>query len=389
MKLFIILSFFALLTGCNKNEVIPSREVNEDVISDLVFKAVSGDMQANDYLSNIIDVSLPLSDNYNYSKVERFTTAGGNLIFTLLLENKNPIYNRFAVYDSAMNLLLVDKSLTGNLSLTSLTNGKLFFIALNEKFISKDTLQIERISLYNFERLNKLSFRTITTLTTPKNYYTQTISELNEERIVTTLGSRVRSGISGKGNVFSFSSIQKKYLSNEDIFTEFVKNEIANYSAFVKTKQITDEKSALESAGIYEEADTLSEAGNAGKKYFYSLTLTEGWREVKGTISENLNTNMQGRKYINNSLGAYFAVVEIPDNDLSENFINHSLDNVVEGKYRVRYSDKITAGKKYLQFFEYSCGSKRYLLFFEVPRSTFTQSSEIYEDIINSFNINC
>jgi hypothetical protein len=133
----------------------------------------------------------------------------------------------------------------------------------------------------------------------------------------------------------------------------------------------------------------LSEAGNAGKKYFYSLTLTEGWREVKGTISENLNTNMQGRKYINNSLGAYFAVVEIPDNDLSENFINHSLDNVVEGKYRVRYSDKITAGKKYLQFFEYSCGSKRYLLFFEVPRSTFTQSSEIYEDIINSFNINC
>ncbi len=382
-----------LASGCGlfNNNKEASMPANSGDIKTMVLKAINGDKTSNNLLSNLIDLQLPVLNDYNKITVDSARTFGGKKFYFIVLTFPNPVYNRFAIYDTTLRAYLIDKSLNGNVSFGTeeLNNKRLF--ELTENFISKDVLELQRISLYQiFDTTANLVFRTYAKLKTPTNVFTQTLSEISEDRIKTLLGSSKKSIIQNKADVFVYNPAQKKYVSQDSVFDNFVKAQVIGFKYKTELPAITDEKSALASTGINSIPDTIKTTSNTRDSQGFTLTLTGNWNTLRNfMIDDLLNKKFQGTRYINEVIGASISVIMIPSGDSAEIYTDYKLPNVKEGKYRVRYSDKILLRKDFLQYFEYSCGTKKYMVILRASKYTYDEYKTIYENIINSFTIDC
>lgn len=387
--LFLLLISLEFIS-CNKQDDLYSPRYTEDQLRSFVYDAVRGDKNANDTLAGLIDYSLPVNEKFNNLDIKKITSSMGKQFFTVLLEYPNPVYNRLAIYDSALNPVLVDKSINGKLSLSFRTFNNNSFIELKEEFLSKDVLELSRLTLYSLDTTASIAFRCFSRLITPRNSFYQTISEISNDRIRTDITSLKSSNTNGKSDIFTFDYKLKMYKSNENIFDSIVRNEINQITKTVERPEITDERSALQSAGIITDGDTITNTSNNKPKQGFSITLTEGWKELTNiNINAYSKRNLQGSKYENSELGAKFFIAQIGDTENAEDYFEYNFLNVYEGRYKVRFTDKIETTKYFIQFFEFSCGSKRYVLIFESSKYTYDQYKKIYEDITNSFSMDC
>src|ERR1035437_716100 len=130
MYKFIILTIISLLfIGCNKTIRKEQRSsLTENILKEIVIKAINGERLYNDSLGGLIDYSLPQNSNFNAIKIERIITPVNKTFFALLIEYPNPVYNRFAVYDAALHLILMDKSLNGKIGLKTFNINNRQFI---------------------------------------------------------------------------------------------------------------------------------------------------------------------------------------------------------------------------------------------------------------------
>ena len=387
-KLFILFSFLLLTVGCNNSSREHSKpQLNEIKLKEFAAFAINGERNYNDTLSGLIDYSLPVNSNFNDLKIDRIFTPLNKTLFTILIEYPNPAYNRFAVYDSSLNLLLLDKSLNGILSMKTKTINNLFFIEIDESFLSKDVLNLNRVSLYKADSIVTLSFRDYTLLTTSDNQYYQKISEITPERIRTDLSSNRTSFISNKSAIFAFDNSIKKYLNTDQIFFNFIKSKVNNITRTSTKPEIIDEKSVMQSIGITKDADTITTASNVSSKAGYYLTLTDGWKEIHDISQTGLPDVLRGTKYYHPESGASLFIAAIPANDSAETFVKSTLGHIVQGKYRVRSSDKVEQGKYFVQYFEISFNNSKFFIIFEASKYTYETYKSMYADIINSFAI--
>jgi hypothetical protein len=156
-------------------------KINSAYIERLVQAAIDSNISSNNELAGLIDYSLPLNKNYNSLKIDSIKINSGEVFYFVLLEHPNPVYNVFAVYDTSLSLLLLDKSLNGNLSAEAVTLSGKQFVKVNEGFISKDVLVLNRLSLYKPDSSKiSLVFRTHTKLAKPDIEYFQEVKELND-----------------------------------------------------------------------------------------------------------------------------------------------------------------------------------------------------------------
>jgi len=389
MSKFIIIAFFILFAaGCNNTvKKTPKPQLNENKLKEFAAYAINGNRNYNDTLSGLIDYSLPVNSNFNDLKIERVHTPLNKTFFTILIEYPNPAYNRFAVYDSSLNLLLLDKSLNGILRMKTLTTNSLFLIEIDESFLSKDVLGLNRVSLYKVDSAVTLCFREFTSLISSENQYFQKISEISPERIRTDLSSKKTSFVSEKSEIFTYDNSLKKYISVDQIFFNFIKDKVNSIKRTSDHPEITDEKSVLQSIGITKDADTIKSASNISTKAGYSLTLTDGWKEIRRVSQVGLPDKLVGTKYYHPESGASIFIAPISVNDSAEYYVNAKLGRVIQGKYKVRTSEKIEQGKYIIQYFELSFDSSRYLLIFEASKYTYDKFKNMYSDIINSFAI--
>ena len=387
-KLIIITFFILYFAGCNYSaKDYPKPQLTENKLKEFAAFAINGERNYNDTLSGLIDYSLPVNSNFNDLKIDKIHTPLNKNIFSILVEYPNPAYNRFAVYDSSLNLLLMDKSLNGVLRMKTITINNLFLIEVDESFLSKDVIGLNRVSLYKVDSLVNLCFREYTCMTSNDNKYFQNISEITPDRIRTDLSSNKSSFISNKSEIFTYNITLKKYLSPDQIFFSFIKDKVNSIIRTSDRPEITDEKSVLQSIGITKDADTIKTASNISAKAGYSLTLTEGWREIRDVSQIGLSDKLRGSKYYHQESGASIFVAPISINDSAETYVKTKLDHIVQGKYKVRTSDKIEQGKYFIQYFELSFESVRYLLIFETSKYTYDNFKAMYTDIINSFEI--
>ena len=391
MHKLIILTLLSLLVfGCEKAiKERPKPSLSKNSLREIAVNAINGERIYNDSLSGLIDYSMPLNSNFNNLKVERFVTPANKTFFSLLLEYPNPVYNRFAVYDSALNLILMDRSLNGRIGMKTFNVNDRQFIEIDESFLSKDVLELNRVSLYRADSTITLGFRTFTKFTTPTNEYYQIITEISLDRIKTNLASIKRSLISDKSEIFTFDNYQKKYLSPDHTFINFIKKQIAGFKRAAEKPEITNESSVLQSIGITKDADTVRNASNISGKSGYYLTMDEGWKEISDIGLDGFADRLRGNKYYNPLMGTNIFIAQIPGGDSAEVFVKTGFHNVKQGKYRVRYTDKIEQRKFYVQYFEFSCGERKYLMIFEASKYTYEKYKASYQDIINSFVIEC
>ncbi len=389
----ILFVFLFLISGCslfNKFKETSKVYYSTD-IKNLIQQSISGDTIANKNLGNFTDLNLPVNTDFNNFSFDSVRINSGKKYFLVLISFPSPIYNRFAVYDSTLRLYLLDKSLNGYLDDSVLEMNKQKIIRVSENFISKDTLKVNRISLFLIsDTTAKLIFRTFTKLVEPKNEFTQSIIELNSDRIRTEMESTKESEISSKADVFLFNYSKSKYISSNNIFDNFVINQIQNFNLKPEKPEITDLKSFYASVGIDIDADTLKTTSNTKDRLGYTLTLPDNWRTIRNlSITDYLKNATAGTKYVNDEIGSSISVIMIPPEDSAEMYVNYKLNFETNGKYKVRYSDKIPMRKDFVQFFEFSCSSSKFLLILTASKYTYDTYKQIFQSIINSFTIDC
>jgi type VI protein secretion system component Hcp len=383
-SLYVIFILSILLSSCEPS--VRKTQLTLDLAP--VVENVMAGKDTTSKLTVLRDGEIPPAGYPNLVKTDTITVLGRKY-YIVLAEYPDPVYNRFAIIDTSYNVLLVDKSLNGNISESRFETADINYIKLEENFISKEVLDLKRVSFYEVDDKGKagLVFRTFTELKEPDALYKQELTLIGPEEIHTKIYG-TRKGISKLNEVedtFRFDTGIRKYMSQDYTFDSFVFSEVRNYKSQSSKPEIVSRDSYLKQLGI-----DVPETTTEHKLGSFSMPLSSEWNEVKDIkITVVLKKPMLGTKYINNHYGAEISVINIPANDSAENFINYKLENVSAGNYRVRFSDKISAGKYFYQFFEYSCGTEKFLLILQTLKSTYDNYKSDYQNLINSFSMDC
>jgi hypothetical protein len=388
MKKYITLIFISAMlnAGCSLDEGQSSSDFNSDSIAKLASDAAEGDSSANVRLSGIIDLSIPPSRSYNKIEVDSIQTKTGKTFYYLLIQNANPIYNCFAVYDSTLKAYLIDRSLNGNLFAEAFQVDGYNSIKILENFLSKDTLQLQQLSLYTLsDTAVRLSARFFTQLRSPDNSYFQKIISVSNNEIRTEISSaKPSASLNAKEDVFYFDITTEKFESQNNHLNNFIFSYIKNFNKNLNKPEIENEKDALMSAGF------ISGAGNVFEKAGYVLTLSDDWTEFRNvSFTKNFLKPAEGFRYSNTKLNASISIIPLSPSDSAEQIINFEFTNNSQGKYLVRFSERIEKSDKYYRYFEYSCGEKKYLLILEAAKPSYEVFKEIFNSIINSFYFEC
>lgn len=240
MKHLIPVILLIIISGCEQKNSGTSEEVNETIFKSLVASAVDSNITANNKLSNLVDY--PAVNKIDYNSINSGSIVINDVTYYYaLLENPNPLFNRFAVYDSMLTPMLLDKSLNGNIFLDNIKAGEKDFIRINESYLSKDTLVLNRLTLYLINDSGvSLSFKTHTRFSKPETEYFQDIVEISDTLIRTKIKSSNRSAINNNEDNFVFDSALNNYSSSQNIFDNFVKKEIEDFSFGIVKQQIAD-----------------------------------------------------------------------------------------------------------------------------------------------------
>lgn len=388
-NLFIILFAVLFLYSCSeKPKEEEPEKINGKILSKLSEDALWGSEIANHRLSGLVKPDTPTPDKYNQLKIDSVVTKEGVKYYSILIEYPNPIHNVLAVYDEKLLLYLLDNSLNGNI-VTEWKNisGKLYLIA-SENFVSKDILKLSRISLYTM--INGkfyLVFNSFTKLDKAGKVYQQSIENFEDNKVITRLTSNQKTKSNNIKDTFNFNSSENKYISEKDVFTKFVLNEI-------KSAKWSIEKPELKLETIKKKEQTTKQKQTteytAAKLKGYQITLNDDWNNPIGiSVTDHLISRLEGVRYINEKIGATITIIQLPEGSTASQFVKYKFGNPTKGDYRVRSTEIIDQGKNFIQFFEHSCANKTFILLLQTPKYTHDKNKPIYDEITTSFFIEC
>ena len=359
------------LYGCG----FGGKEVDSSELRSLITEAITGDQDAIETLNGLIDSKHVGKNDYNELKVDGFK-LNDRQYFSVLLEYPDPKFNLFAIYDSELNFYLLDKSLNGNISVEWATSGSRLFVFLQERFLTKDILTLDRLSIYEvFDETASLIYRSLSRFAEGNEICYQTVELIGRTSIVTKVSGLKDKAINNQADTFYFNSDTKKYLSKWNLFNKYVKQQIREFSWISTKPEIPSE--------ILDDQNILIRQG-------YQIALGEGWEEIPYfTENKILLKSLSGTKFSNKSLNSSFIVVEIPYGDDAENYSPYSFDNPTMGDYKIRKTAFYESGNSYYQIIEHSCGDKKFLLLFESAKTVYMQKKNIFDQIVRSFTIKC
>lgn len=373
------LVFIFIATSCSDKTKIPeSGIVDGNMLQSLVTEAVSGSIGANRLLSGLTDGDVSGRRDFNQVKIDSFY-LDGRTFFSVIVECTNPALNLFAVYDQYLEFYLLDKSLNGNITGKWKKLDDKNLILVSEKFISKDHLKLERLSMYYVDGLSaELRFRSLNKFEKDRKEYFQTVTSISDEYIITTITGSSQDGLTSRRDTFYCNTISGDYLSLNNYFSSFVKNQIEDYEFEPVNPQLI---SMTETTGM---------PRLAKDKKGFSIGASTDWKEINNfVVRRGLEKPFAGYSYFNESLGATLSVIKLPDGSFTEQFINVIFGDASGGNYIVRSTEMFERGRKYVQYVEHNCKGQRYLLIFEAPKHTYEESKVVYDTIIYSFRIDC
>jgi hypothetical protein len=231
MKVLIAITLFALSLeiGCSKNKIVEPVYLDGQSLHTLVLKAANDYKPANDSLSGLFDLGMIENNLYSSIKIDSFY-SGTKKYFTLVIEYPNPLFNRFAIYDTLSNCYLIDKSLNGKLTLEVLGIRDFSFIKMLEEYALHDSLLLKRLSFYSkISDSISLVYRSFAELKTNKLQINQTITLITPDSLKTqfTLPKKYKSKFTG--DTFFFDTQNKKFVSRRTAFDSLVYKEISTF----------------------------------------------------------------------------------------------------------------------------------------------------------------
>jgi hypothetical protein len=219
----IILIITFVITCCSSNKI---EQVNSFTLHQLINKALTGDAEANSYLKGLFSYKHINKTEYYQLSIDSFQ-IDTKKYYSVLLEYPDPMLNLFAIYDNRLNLYLIDKSLNGNLSDEWIQIGARNFCFVQEKFLTKDILNLDRLSIYEIKNDSvNLIYRSLSRFVERNDIATQTIELVTPQFIVTKLSGLQDRSINDEPDTFYFNSGAKEYLSKLNLFNNYVKKRI-------------------------------------------------------------------------------------------------------------------------------------------------------------------
>jgi hypothetical protein len=371
MKILSIIIFFLILFGCASNE----SNLNSTKLQSLVLSALKGDQKANQQLSGLIDKIHYKRMDFNQLSIDS-SYMNHKYFYSILLEYPEPALNLFAIYDETERFYLLDKSLNGNITVEWAQQDIKNFCFVQERFLTKDVLSIDRFSMYLVEDTTaKLIYRELSRLVKDKDTVSHSVINISNDKIVTRINSKMNLNIDNISDTFYYNKISNKYVSNKNLFNDFVKREVHDFRWIPIKPQLV--------SNIFNKGTVLSGEG-------YQISLDATWIKISEyQQTKYLSNSLIGENYVHESLGAVIAILKIPPNKKAEDYCNYKFGKQTEGKYKMRSTALRKLGNNVFQIFEHFCGKERFLLVFECKNSSYELNKDLFEDIINSFFIEC
>ena len=371
----ILISILTLLAltfyGCGFGD----KEVDSSKLRTLITEAIAGDKDANEALNGLLSSKHAGKSDYNQLNIDGFK-LNDKQYYSVLLEYADPTLNLFAIYDNELNFYLLDKSLNGNLSVEWATSGSRLFVFLQERFLTKDVLSLDRLSIYEvFDETASLVYRSFSRFLEGNDISYQTVVVITKAYIATKVSGLKDKAIDNQTDTFYFDNHAKKYLSKWNLFNKYVKQQIREFSWVTIKPQIQSD--------ILENGNTLTRQG-------YQISLGPDWEEIPSYKEDKLLLkSMVGTKFINRSFNSSFTILEIPKGENAEKYSPYNFEKPTIGDYQIRATAIYDSGTNYSQILEHSCGEKKFLLLFECPKTIYKQQKKIFDQIISSFTIKC
>ncbi len=153
-KLKIIPLFCAVIPliafyGCGKPDpVFKVKKTSGSEIIALFDAYINGDEKAESRLRDPFELNILDAKFYRKAEIDSITLEGEKY-YGLLLQHKNPLYNKFLLYNDTLGLLLHDKNLAGSLLLKKLFIGEKEFFSIIQKFSVKTIINVEKLKIYD------------------------------------------------------------------------------------------------------------------------------------------------------------------------------------------------------------------------------------------------
>jgi len=368
----LLLSALTVLTLAFSACGLSNDNLNSAKLRELVLQALDGNLEANVELKGFIDPDIMNRKDFNSISIDS-GYINKKYYYSILLEYFDPLLNRFAIYDNQLRLCLIDKSLNGNLSAEWIAKESRNFVFVQERFLTKDVLNLDRLSIYEtYDSTAELVYRSISKLVKDKNTSTQTIENISTDFIVTKISGKTDLKSINQTDTFYFNINSRKYLSSKNAFNNFVKQEVKDFAWIITKPQIP--------AGMLDDS-SLPE---------YDIDLNDDWTKQSGfTEDKLLKSSLTGIKYFHNNLKVAFTIFKIPSGKSGVDYSLYAFKGYSGGNYKKRSTEIYTMDKNYNQLFEHSCGEKKYLLLFDCPKNIYDQNKDLFDIIIKSFKIDC
>jgi len=231
----ILIIFLFLVAGCSSNN---DKEINSGTLRHLVSKALTGDPDANEKLKGLLNNQHINKTDYNNFTIDSLTLKSTRY-YSLLLEYSDPVLNRFAVYDDKLNLYILDKSLNGYLSDKWIQMGTRNFCFVQERFLTKDILSLDRLSIYELKDDSvNLIYRSLSRFADDKGTSYQTVETVTPKFIVTKMTGLQDRALDNQPDTFYYNMNAKEYLSKWNLFNSYVKQQVKEFSIIPIKPQI-------------------------------------------------------------------------------------------------------------------------------------------------------
>lgn len=383
-RISILLFFVIAFTGC-KQKVEPKLIViNGTTIKSFVEEALNN-KNHNNPLFELIELKSPNGMGYNKIVVDSLI-INKKTLYSVLIENENPVYNLFSIIDNDLKLHLKDESLNGHLSSGWNKNGSRIFAIVNEEFKSKGVIELKRVSYYQIDdSYCELSFRQFTSLKSAAKQVDQNIIDFSDTLITTEITDKLAAVKKTKKDFFKYNVLKSMYISKENLFDSLVVREINMAIADSSVKELINPDLRIQS--LSNKTDSNYAVPKVTESDFY-IKLNDNWKKIGNyKTKEYLKKELQGLKFINSKLESSISIFRIAPTDSAENYFNFSLSEKIVGRNGLRFSEMKSDAKYFYRMYEFVKAGKKLLLLFTAPKSNYENFIDVYNPIIYSFEV--
>lgn len=384
---------FALVTifvsvSCQREMQPIKNSIDGQELKNLIEKSLKGDPVGKSKLTGLFTY---IADDFNsYNKIEVDSIQVDSIkFFSIIIENKIPVYNLYAVVDDKLKLYLKDESLNGFIESSWKKSESNVYAVVNENFRSNKLVELARTSLYSFnDHAVDLVFRQFIKLKSPDKILEQNITLLSDTTIFTEI-TDIKANLKKIGkDIFRFDPVKNKFYSLQNTFSNFVLNEVNNYQPDSTLNQITNYESLRILLGL-EPDTTLTNHSNILNDDDFEIKLNNQWKKITNyTLTNFIKKEMKGIKFINTKIGASLSLFKTLPQDSATNYFDKPVD-IVSKEKNYKFSNEYEIGKNLFKVFEFNCSTKKIYLLLEAPKATYENNIEIFNALINSIKVKC